>query len=296
MDNFSEKENSYSTGEMKEEELAKCPYCGSTDLEIYNDKLICLSCGSVIFEDIVDTDYETRVFDASDIYMKRTASSTTPGSIEIHSIKIKDSEGKTRYLQKESRTKNLLSALGYLNELTVKLNLSKDVKEQVQYYLKQYIMKRSVRKDRIKALVVALIYITARILGQPRPLDFLVKATGLKKKEINKAYKLVRETLKLEIPVIDPEKFILTFGKELGLTGETIKVGLEIIKRIRSLGEGIGRDPAGVAAAAIYIATKLTGERRTQKRIADVAGVTEVTVRNRYREICERLGLELDED
>ena len=53
-----------------------------------------------------------------------------------------------------------------------------------------------------------------------------------------------------------------------------------------------GRGPTGVAASAIYIAATLTTERRTQREIAEITGVTEVTIRNRYKEMVNRLGLD----
>ncbi|HLD39272.1 MAG TPA: hypothetical protein VJB05_03095, partial [archaeon] len=46
------------------------------------------------------------------------------------------------------------------------------------------------------------------------------------------------------------------------------------------------------AAAAIYIASVLEGERKTQREVADVVGVTEVTIRNRYKEMAEALDIE----
>ena len=50
-----------------------------------------------------------------------------------------------------------------------------------------------------------------------------------------------------------------------------------------------GKDPTGLAAAAIYIAGIIEGERRTQREIAETATVTEVTVRNRYKELVRKL-------
>ena len=44
-----------------------------------------------------------------------------------------------------------------------------------------------------------------------------------------------------------------------------------------------------MAAAALYIASVLLGERKTQRDVAEVAGVTEVTIRNRYKELTEQL-------
>ncbi len=48
-----------------------------------------------------------------------------------------------------------------------------------------------------------------------------------------------------------------------------------------------------MSAAALYIAGVLLGERRTQREVAEVAGVTEVTIRNRYKEMAEELDIEI---
>ena len=53
-----------------------------------------------------------------------------------------------------------------------------------------------------------------------------------------------------------------------------------------------GRGPTGIAAAALYVAALMNNEKRTQREVADVAGITEVTIRNRYKELLDRLGLE----
>jgi len=54
-----------------------------------------------------------------------------------------------------------------------------------------------------------------------------------------------------------------------------------------------GRGPTGMAAASLYIATVLCGERRTQREIAEIAGVTEVTIRNRYKELAQKLDIDI---
>jgi len=216
--------------------------------------------------------------------------------LDIHTVQLGDANQSVKFIPKDAKTRNTLLAMSILNEYANKLNLSKDVKNMVLYYFKKLITKKSIRRERVEPIVAALIYITSRLSGFPRPLDTIVKVSGLKKKEINKAYKLIKETIDIKIPVLDPERFILMFGRELGLSGETIRKGIEILREVKKSGVNIGRDPAGIAAAALYIATKLTGEKRTQKNIADIAGVTEVTVRNRYREILERLKLDLSDE
>ncbi|MFQ5553718.1 MAG: transcription initiation factor IIB, partial [Thermoplasmata archaeon] len=69
---------------------------------------------------------------------------------------------------------------------------------------------------------------------------------------------------------------------------------MDILKQATEKELTSGRGPTGVAAAAIYIASILGNERRTQREVADVAGVTEVTIRNRYKELTDKLGIDIE--
>ena len=55
-----------------------------------------------------------------------------------------------------------------------------------------------------------------------------------------------------------------------------------------------GKDPSGMAGAALYIACLECGERVTQKKIAEAAGVTEVTIRNRYKSLVKDMNLKIN--
>jgi len=114
-------------------------------------------------------------------------------------------------------------------------------------------------------------------------------APKVRKKAVSKAFKMLKEIVGVSIKPPDPEKYIISFGKELGLSGKCIKLALFISQSAKERGLGIGKDPAGLAAAALYFASLELGEKRTQKRIAEVAAITEVTVRNRYRELRKKL-------
>ena len=88
--------------------------------------------------------------------------------------------------------------------------------------------------------------------------------------------------------------YVPRFASELGLSGETEAKAIEILEKAREKGVTSGRGPTGVAAAAIYLAGKITKDKQTQKGIAGrLAGVTEVTIRNRYEEIARELGIEV---
>jgi transcription initiation factor TFIIB len=79
----------------------------------------------------------------------------------------------------------------------------------------------------------------------------------------------------------------------LSLSNDVQAKTIEILKKAANEELTSGRGPTGLAAAALYIATILCGERRTQREVADVAGVTEVTIRNRYKELAKKLDIDI---
>jgi transcription initiation factor TFIIB len=99
--------------------------------------------------------------------------------------------------------------------------------------------------------------------------------------------------LRLRLSPTKPQDYIRRFCSELKLSGDVQTKSTEILKEAASKELTSGRGPTGVAAASIYIASVMCGERRTQREIADIAGVTEVTIRNRYKELMEKLDLNL---
>jgi transcription initiation factor TFIIB len=92
-----------------------------------------------------------------------------------------------------------------------------------------------------------------------------------------------------------PDDYINRFCSRLKLSMDARKKATEILKLARDNDLTSGKGPTGVAAAAIYIASLMTGERRTQRAVAEVAGVTEVTIRNRYKELTEKLSITVEQ-
>jgi len=142
-------------------------------------------------------------------------------------------------------------------------------------------------------MVSASIYAACRVRGAPRTLDEISAATGIRKKEIGRAYRLIRRELRLEIPLSEPCRYIPKIAAALNISGRAQEKAVRLLKMAGEDDLISGRAPTGVAAAAVYIASAMNGERRTQKEVADVARVTEVTVRNRYRELKKELGLKM---
>ena len=302
------------------EEIQKCPECGSTQLvrDYERGELICNNCGIVIDESFIDQGAEWRAFDSEQNDAR--ARTGSPMTFTIHdkglstdiSWKNKDSYGKSiptrnraqlyrlRKWQKRIKVsnaaeRNLSQALQELERMASNLSIPKDVWETAAVIYRKAVKQNMIRGRSIEGVVAGSIYAACRITNVPRTLDEIATVTRVKKKEIGRTYRIMSRYLKLNIMPSKPEDYINRFCSKLKLSMEARKKGSEILKSAEENDLISGKGPTGVAAAAIYIASLMTGERRTQRAVAEVAGVTEVTIRNRYKELTEKLSINVEE-
>jgi transcription initiation factor TFIIB len=193
-----------------------------------------------------------------------------------------------------SSERNYLIALPELNRVSSYLGLPDNIRESAALLYRKCVQNNLIRGRPIETVVQAVIYASCRSAGMPRTLDEIANISGVPKKEVGRAYRVISHALSLKIPLTDPSSYVPRYVSMLKLSGEAEEKSKELLMEAMKKGLVSGRSPTGVSAAAVYIASALTGERRTQKEVADVAGVTEVTVRNRYRELKERLQIEVD--
>ncbi|HIQ51491.1 MAG TPA: hypothetical protein EYH54_06005 [Nautiliaceae bacterium] len=295
--------------EIIKKKVKKCPECGSTDL-IYDPEkgeVVCVRCGAVIEENIVDLKKEWRSFEEGDQSRARATGHITYtkadqgiGTSISGSLNKYAHETRTKMLRLKkwqsrigsSTEKNLKVAMNDLKKIIDLLRLPQSVAEEASYIYTLAAQKGLVRGRNIDSVVVASIYIALRKMNIPRTLDEIASVTGITKKEISKVYRLLSKELKIKIKPIDPTDYIYRFANLLHLKQETLELALDLLKKAQEKKLVAGRSATGIAAAILYIASELTKERKTQKEIAEVAGVTEVTIRNRYRELIKELGLE----
>jgi transcription initiation factor TFIIB len=192
-----------------------------------------------------------------------------------------------------SMERNLAIALSELDRIASYLGLPESLRESAALLYRKCIKAELIRGRLIESVVSAVIYATCRLHGIPRTLDEISRVSGIEKKEIGRAYRFVRRELDLDVPLTDPSQYVPKFTAALKLSGQVQEKAIALLKKALNKGLVSGRGPTGVAAAAVYIASAMNGERRTQKEVADVAGVTEVTIRNRYRELKKELGLKV---
>lgn len=173
------------------------------------------------------------------------------------------------------------------------MGLPRNVRETAAMIYRKAVNKNLIRGRSIEGVVAASLYAACRQCGVPRTLDEVAGSSRVGRKEIGRTYRFMTRELKLKLMPTKPQDYVQRFCSELKLSGEVQSKAAEILKDASEKELTSGRGPTGVAAAAIYISSILCNERRTQREVADVAGVTEVTIRNRYKELTEKLGIEI---
>ena len=297
---------------------ARCPDCGSTKLkhDYTKAEVFCMKCGAVLEENMVDFGPEWRAFDADQRAKRQRTGApikyTKPNkglvteidryNRDIRGTKISpQSQAQMYRLRKwhkrssisSSMERNLTIALSELDRIASALGLPGNVREASALLYRKAVEKGLIRGRLIESVVAAVLYTLCRQYGIPRTLDEISEVSGIPKKEIGRTYRFIKKELHVKVPLTNPVHYVPRFASELGLSGEVQERAKEILDQAIKKGLISGRGPTGVAAAAVYIAGVIMGERRTQKEVADVAGVTEVTIRNRYRELKRELGIKI---
>ncbi|MFH1210208.1 MAG: TFIIB-type zinc ribbon-containing protein [archaeon] len=187
--------------------------------------------------------------------------------------------------------RNLKLALAELKRVSSYLKLPASVEEESARIYTMAVQRGLVRGRSMESVVAGALYAACRRHEVPRTLDELSEASGIDKKEIGRTYRFITRELGIRILPSNPVDYIPRFASALKLNPETQSKAVEILEKAQKAELTSGRGPTGIAAASLYVATLINNEKRTQREVADIAGVTEVTIRNRYKELLRELKL-----
>ena len=270
-------------------------------------EIVCRSCGLVLDENIIDMGQEWRGGPGDQGEARGGAPTsftkhdkgmgTVMGTkAEIYSLPT-DMRRKVMRMQKwhtRSSTaleRNLKYALVELRRMASILNVPSSVEEEAARLYNLAVRKNLVRGRSMESVVVATLYIAARRYGLPRSLNEICRKVNISKRELGKTYRFITRELVVKLLPSTPRDYIPKFASELSFSADTQTRAIEILEDAEKKQLTSGRGPTGLAAAALYVASLMTGEKRTQREIANVVGVTEVTIRNRYKEIVSELDI-----
>jgi transcription initiation factor TFIIB len=299
-------------GEKKkvEEKPGICSICGMPLIDDYESgERICPSCGIVVKEHMLDRGPEWKALDLEEKEKRvRTGSPTTLAlhdfglSTEISSTDT-DSHGKRlssqmrasaekmrkwqmRIRASSPEERSLSNVLNRINILAAKLSLPRTAIETAAYLYRLAVRNKTARSKSIMGMTAASVYLACRKCNVGRTLKEVADAANLDKRIVAKYYRLVlKEVEKEYVPPPSVEGYISKLANIAKIEPKIERLALKLASQTNDTRISSGKAPAGLAAAYVYIASVLLSKKLPQREVAEAADVTEVTVRNRCREI-----------
>jgi len=274
-------------------------YPAITDSE--RGEIFCGGCGLVLVQNIADTSHENNGYTQED-FMKlaRTgpATSLTMNDKGLSTVigTNKDStgkalSGKTKYefnrlrtWDQRSKSRNIATlskAFTLMNGIKTKLGIPNNVVETAAYIYRKAVNAKLTRGRTTVSLVSAALYAACRENNIPRTLDDIADAGNVERRILSRDLRTIIKKLGLSLNQYDTTSFISKISNDMNLKEKTKRDAFDILKRCENENITAGKHPVGQAAASLYIACIINGEKISQKKFSVEAGVSDVTIRNR---------------
>lgn len=285
----------------------ECPNCGSSDHveDPETRERICKNCGYIISEYALDRGPEWRAFTPeererkkrtgsplSNVYYDRGLSTTfdprdTKGTSEETQRMWRLKRRDTRTKLSETGARNLKTALKEMARMADALHVPRGVKEEAIDIYRQTLEEDMIVGQTIDGFVAASLYAACRRTKIPRSLKEVADLSTQDLKTVSRIYRQILRELDMRMPIDYPMKFVPRIANKVKVTPRTDQLTVEILREARQEKALAGKDPRGMAAAALYMACKHNQEGCTQREVSEAAGTSEVTLRNRLRDLEE---------
>ncbi len=191
----------------------------------------------------------------------------------------------------DSNDRNLTYALTEITKIAHKLNLPRNVQETASVLYRRAINTGLIKGRSIVSVAAASVYMACRQCNVVRSLERVARAADISVKEQGRAYRHMLRKLNADVPRFSPHDHLSTLVNRLSISGDAELIAKDILDQAAKSGLTHGRAASSITAAAMYIAAQLAGAHFTQGDVAKAANVTEVTIRNRYKEILQEFNI-----
>ena len=262
-----------------------CGHCGSQDLieDEETGEIICAGCGLVVSRiNLVGSRY------AEEDTPTRPAKKMSPTE--------RRKMDRLMAIDKRLRTDAgdpyvLRVALNEIKRIVQTLYLPESVEEYAESIYRRAQKKGLVLRGTITGFAAASVYAACRAQGVPRTLRHVSEASSDGLKDIARMYRVLLSELNISVELDSPLNHISSIAGDVGLSHRVERLAVEILLEAMGVGHHTGKNPKGLAASALYIASKELKERRSQKELSDAAGVSALTLRKRAKGILENIDL-----
>lgn len=290
-------DQSTTTEQTEDVDARTCPECGG-QTQLDGDETVCEDCGLVVDEDRVDHGPEWRAFNLDEWDDRARTSAAIDPSLHDYgrgTTMGPDPDGvspeRARQLRRmrtwQSRAKfegkskqNMAESMGEVKRIFGALGVGQGRRDQACRLVRSAFDENLILGRSIEAIATASCYAVARIHGAPITLDDVVTVARVDRDAITTAYDALNRELGLPAPPPDPEMYVPRLASEMGLSDDQQRTATELAAL--STAATSGCNPVGIAGAAVYLAA---ASEVTQKEVAEAAGVTTVTIRNRLADL-----------
>ncbi|MGH9926905.1 MAG: transcription initiation factor IIB [Nitrososphaeraceae archaeon] len=277
-------------------------------------ELIRKDTGEVISDNTISQEKEWRSFDMEEGENRTRVG--TPTSLAFHDMGLSTKIGKeatdatgnvidaatrtrmgrlrmwnSRSQSHSATERNLQKAFSMLSRIKDRLGLPNHVTEKAAYTYRKAQERGLIRGDTIGSVLAASIYAAARQSGVLRTLEDISEVSDIKPGEVARSYRRIISELDIKVPLIDLRKYIVKVANNLNFDEKIKRRALEFMEQAQKNNLVVGKDPISMAASILYLVNIAERKPRTQAEIAKAAGVTEVTVRNRSKELRKKLNV-----
>ena len=284
--------------------------------DVDTGEVACSNCGAVSLEEIIDSAVEFSGFSSEDyqknsrVGMKTSLKMADRGLSTIMESQDKDSSGKRlsnenrrmfyrlRMWDRNSRSaislKSYQKAFTLLDGISSKLALPESVVEETAYLFRKIAAKKILAGRSTSAMLCATVYMTCRLTDTPRTLQDIANAGNLKKKNLQRIYRFLMKELDLHPETYNPMEFVTRVAKAVGLSEKTERLAFKILTIAEKNNVSASKNPMAMAASAVNLASVMNNEKITQLKISEASGISAVTIRDRTKEIKEKIGGEIN--
>ena len=274
----------------------------------HRGELVCSNCGIVVRDRIEEPPHETRAYTEEEKRNRRRTGpptsltkvgmglstfigkGSTDASGKVFTADTKRSLQRMQRLELRSKfqsakQRNIFLATNFLSCLSDKLQLSNNIQEEAAHVYLSALSKKLIKGRSINGMVATSVYVACRNNMVPRTLRDIMDASNVKKNKIARNYRILLNSLDMKVPITDPSTCISRIANKISLKEKTQRTALKIIAKAKQKRIVVGKNPMGLAAAALFTACVLEDESSTQEELADASGITSVTLRKRYADL-----------
>jgi transcription initiation factor TFIIB len=290
-------------------ETATCPECtGSVVRNEDAGERVCADCGLVVGADEIDHGPEWRAYEAREKAEKSRTGAPRTELLHDRGLSTtigwpdRDARGNAlsarkrrklrrlrtwneRFRAQGSKDRNLKHALGEIDRMASALGIARPTRETASVIYRRALDEELLPGRSVEGVATAALYAASRLDGVARTVDEVAVVSRVERLEIERTYRYVVRELSIQVPPTPPTEYLGRFASALGCADETERRARELIETATEQGVHSGKNPVGIAASALYAAGQLCNDQFTQAEVAAVSDISEVTIRNRYREV-----------